>query len=103
MDGEDTVVVSKAELEELRRLKADLPAIIEQAKLDRDKENLQKLTQRHKENPEKHRELSKRRYELKKDEILAKRREAYHRKKAANASQAPGVSSDLSENPPGPM
>jgi hypothetical protein len=93
-DTEELVTVTRAELEELRKLKEDLPAIIAQAKLDRDKENLARLSQMHKENPEKHREQSKKRYHQKKEEILAKKREAYQRKKAAKAAEGiPDVSS----------
>ena len=87
MDSE-TIVVSRAEYdallklkEEHEKLKEDLPALIAQAKLDRDRENLEKLHDRDRENPEQHRERSKRLYNLKKDEILAKRREAYRIKK----------------------
>jgi hypothetical protein len=100
MDAEvtDLVTVSRAELEELRKLKADLPAIIAQSKLDRDKENLARLTQMHKDNPERHRENAKKRYQFKKEEILAKKKEAYQRKKAAKeaakaSAETPGSSS----------
>ncbi len=94
MSEKETVTIPRNEYDELLKLKEELPAIIEKAKLDRDKENLAKLTQRHKDNPEKYRELAKRRYELKKDEILAKRREAYQRKKEAK-NKTPEESPDV--------
>lgn len=101
MSDEDMILVSKAELEELRKLKEELPTMLENAKKEHYKETLQMLTQRHRENPEKHREQSKKRYEQKKDEILAKRKEAYKRKKEANqVANSPRVQSDMSENSP---
>ena len=83
MSNKESVTVPKEEYEELLKLKEELPSIIEKAKLDRDKENLAKLTQMHKDNPEKHREQSKKRYHQKKEEINARRREAYRAKKEA--------------------
>jgi hypothetical protein len=99
MASSDLVLISKAELDELRKLKEDLPAIIEKTRNERDTERMKALTQRHRENPEQHREQSKKRYDLKKDEINAKRREAYKLKKAAAGS--PGPSSDRSDDSPG--
>ncbi len=87
MSDTELVTATRSELEELRKLKADLPAIIAQAKLDRDKENLARLTQMHKDNPEKHRENAKKRYHYKKEEINAKRREAYRLKKESKAKE----------------
>lgn len=103
MDGEETVVISKAELEELRKLKADLPAIIDKAKEEERNNALVRLHQRDKENPEAARQRAKRLYDLKKDEIKAKRRAAYQRKKAANATSESGSSehaSSLEEKTP---
>lgn len=87
MDGEETVIVSKAELEELRKLKADLPAIINKAKEDERKDALTRLHQRDRENPEMARERAIKRYNRNKDEINAKRREAYRLKKEAEAAR----------------
>ena len=107
MDGEETVVVSKAELEELRRLKAELPSLLEKAKEEERKDALVRLHKRDKENPEGARQRAKRLYDLKKDEIKAKRRDAYQRKKAAKAAEAaaassgtPGSASSLEGNSP---
>lgn len=85
---EETIVVPKAEWDALVALRDSLPSLLQQAKLDRDKENLARLTQMHKENPERHREQSRKRYNMKKDEILAKKREAYRLKKEAKAAAA---------------
>ncbi len=74
-DGKEMILVPKEEYEELRKLKADLPAMLEKAK--------------RREDPEKHRERSKKQYAANKDTILAKRREAYQKKKAAVAEAAP--------------
>lgn len=103
MDGE-TVIISKAELaelEELRKLKADLPRLLEKAKEERDTERLKDLAKRNKENPEKHREQSKKLYHLKKEEINAKRREAYRLKKETLKVNSPGRSSEPSDDFPG--
>jgi hypothetical protein len=101
MDGEETVVVSKAELEELRKLKADLPAIIDKIRNETDKERLARLHEKQRENPEKRREQAKKHYQQNKDDILVKRREAYQRKKAAKeALGSPGACSGAPEKTP---
>lgn len=100
----DTITVSRAEWERLRRLEAELPAMLEKAQEEGGMNRLKILNQQRKENPEEHRRKSKERYELKKDQILAKRREAYRLKKeAAKTSQTPGVSSDRPEKSPAPQ
>jgi hypothetical protein len=58
-------------------LKAEMPAVIDKVKQERDKERLKELSQRHKENPEAHRQVAKKHYAKNREEILAKRREAY--------------------------
>ncbi len=97
------VLVSKAELERLRKLEADMPAVIDAVRNETTKERLAALHKKQKENPEKHREQSKKRYELKKEEILAKRKEAYQRKKAAKAAEVANVCSGAVENSPDSM
>ncbi len=97
---EEMVLVPKAELERLRKLEADMPAIIDGIRNETTKERLAALHKKQKENPEKHREQSKKRYELKKEEILAKRKETYQRKKAAKAAEAALACSGAVENPP---
>jgi hypothetical protein len=94
MDGEDTVVVSRAELEELRKLKADLPAILEATREQERKDAITRLHQRDKENPEAAKKRSKKHYMLNKEAVNAKRREAYHKKKAEQAAMTPEGSSD---------
>jgi membrane protein involved in colicin uptake len=99
--SEETINVPKAEWERLQKLEADLPALLEKTKQERDKERLKELSQRNKENPEEHRRKAKEYYTLKKDIIKAKRREAYARKKAETPA-IPDVSSEGSEKTPGP-
>ena len=88
-DSPKMVLVSEVELEELRKLKEQLPAIVEKAKVEERKDALVRLHQRDKENPEAARERAIKRYTRNKEEINTKRREAYKLKKAA---KNPGVS-----------
>ncbi len=80
---EEMVLVSKAELERLRKLETDMPVMLEKAKEEEQKEALVRLHQRDKENPEGARKRALKRYNRNKDEINAKRREAYKAKKEA--------------------
>ena len=80
-DSVEMVLVSKAELERLRKLEEELPAILEKVNQERDKERLKELTQHHKDNPEEHRQKVKEYYSKNKETILAKRRDAYNKKK----------------------
>jgi membrane protein involved in colicin uptake len=82
-EGKEMVLVEKAELDRLRAIVNEMPAVIERVKQERDKERLKELSQRHKENPEQHRQNALNRYYKNKEEINAKRREAYKKKKAA--------------------
>ncbi len=77
------ITIPKEEYEELLKLKTDLPAMLEKAKEDEQKEALVRLHQRDKENPEGARKRALKRYNRNKDEINAKRREAYKAKKEA--------------------
>jgi GTPase involved in cell partitioning and DNA repair len=81
--GEEMVLISKAELEELRTLKEELPTIIENEIKCKDKERLKALAARAKENPQLRYEINSRWYNKNKDEINAKRREAYKKRKEA--------------------
>lgn len=74
-DSAEMVLVSKAELEELRKIKEQLPTVIEQAKSEERKDALVRLHQRDKENPEISRERSKKYYQLHKEEVKARRLE----------------------------
>jgi hypothetical protein len=83
MADKETITIPKEEYEELLKLKADLPAILEKAKEEEQKEALVRLHQRDKENPEGARKRALKRYNRNKDQINAKRREAYKAKKEA--------------------
>ncbi len=88
MATSNMILVSAEELAELRKLKEDLPGIIEKAKEEERKDALARLHQRDKENPEAAKARYKKHYNINKEAVNAKRREAYHRKKQATT---PGV------------
>jgi hypothetical protein len=75
------VLVPIERLRALEALEASLPHIIEKAKVERDKEKLQMLRDKEKANPEPHRKKVLENYHKNKDEINARRREAYKLKK----------------------
>ncbi len=77
------ILVSEEELLALRKLKEDLPGIIEKAKEEERKDALLRLHQRDKENPDAAKARYKKHYNLNKEAVNAKRCEAYHRKKQA--------------------
>jgi electron transfer flavoprotein alpha/beta subunit len=97
--SDETITIHKKEYERLQKLEAELPAMLEAAKKERDKERLAKLRQKEKENPEPHRKKVLERYHKNKDEILAKRREAYRRKKEANQNSSGSSFSDPEKSP----
>ncbi len=80
-----------AELERLRALEAELPALLTRIRAERDAEKLVELHQRDKDDPESARQRARNRYRLKRDEINAKRREAYKRR---NATPVPPLSDE---------
>ncbi len=86
MADSELVTIPRAELERLQKLEAELPSIIVKAKEEESKDALNRLHQRDKENPELARQRATNRYKLKKDEINAKRREAYKQKKMGSSS-----------------
>jgi hypothetical protein len=96
--SEETINVPKAEWEELRKLKEELPSLLEKAKEEERKDALHRLHQRDKENPEIARKRAMKRYTLNKEEINAKRREAYKLKKTQSAPD----SFSPENNSPGP-
>ena len=102
MADSELVTIPRVELERLQKLEAELPSLLESVRNESTKDRLAELHKKQKENPERHREQSKKRYELKKDEILAKRREAYQRKKASK-SKTPDVCSVAPEKTPDSM
>lgn len=79
------VLVSEEELERLRRLEADLPAIVEKVRNETTKERFKDLQS--KDTPEKVRDRANKYYMLHKEEINAKRRE----KRKQQKETSPGV------------
>lgn len=94
MSSTKMVLVSEAELEELRKLKEDLPSIVEKAKLEERKDALIRLHQRDKEHPEGHSKRNAKWYQQNKDEINARRRE-----KRKLAKENPPVSDERPTTP----
>ena len=82
----EVVTVSAARLRELEALEASLPALLEKTKAERDKERFKELSAKNKENPKAHSEHVLKKYHQNKEEINAKRREAYKLKKEAKAA-----------------
>jgi hypothetical protein len=76
----ETILVSKTEWEELVQLRNDLPTLLEKARKEAMNERLTQLHSKERENPEKRRQYAKQHYKSNREEILAKRREAYKRK-----------------------
>jgi len=89
-----TVTVSADRLKALEELEATLPSLLAKAKeeavTEAKKERLQKLNDKRKADPKAHSDSVLKKYYENKEEINAKRREAYQAKKAAAAaSQLP--------------
>ncbi len=90
----EMVLVSKEvlkELERLKKLEEDLPVILAKTKQERDKERLRELSQRQKETPEEHIQTMRDYYTKNKEIILAKRREAYKKKKAVDEQHTESI------------
>jgi hypothetical protein len=81
MAEQEIVMITKEELEELRKLKEDLPNIIQHAIKTTQAERLSNLHQRAKNDPASEREKALQRYHKNKEEINSKRRKAYKEKK----------------------
>ena len=90
------ITIPLERLRALEALEAEMPARIEAALKQRDAEKLARLHAKQVENPEPHRKKMLEKYHSNKDEINARRREAYKRKKeaekAAVLAAAPGSS-----------
>jgi hypothetical protein len=84
--GNELVTVSAARLRELEALEASIPTLLEKTKAERDKERLTILHEKQKANPEPNKKRNLENYHKNKEEINAKRREAYKLKKEAKAS-----------------
>lgn len=79
------MLVPKAELEELRQLKADLPALLAKARAEGGMDRLKTLHDQQRADPAAYAEKARQRYHAKKAEVLARRRELYRTKKASAA------------------
>ena len=79
-------------LRALEALEASLPELLAKAKVDRDKEKLDAFHAARKANPEKFSKRALEKYHKNKEEINARRREAYRAKKE-NAGAAAGAGS----------
>ena len=81
----ETVIVPIERFKQLEALEADLPNIIAKAKADgvieNGKQRLADLSLKHKANPKAHSEGMLKKYHQNKEEINAKRREAYKKRK----------------------
>ena len=86
LDPSGCVLVPLERLRALEALVADIPSLIAKAKDERDKERFAALHEREKMNPEPHRKKVLENYHKNREEINAKRREAYKAKKAAAAA-----------------
>lgn len=87
MTDTELVTISAARLQELEALEIALPVLLaktqEAAKAEAHKERLNKLNEKNKSNPEANTKRVMKYYETHKEEINARRREAYKVKKAA--------------------
>ena len=72
----------------MEALEAGLPDMLAKAKADRDKERFAMLHEKEKANPEPHKKKVLENYHKNKEEINARRREAYKAKKAATSGPA---------------
>jgi hypothetical protein len=83
----ELVLVPKAELDELRQLKADLPALLAKARAEGGMDRLKTLHDQQRADPAAYAEKARQRYHANKAEVLARRRELYRAKKVAAASK----------------
>ena len=82
------VLVPVERLRALEALEASLPDMLARAKAERDKERFAMLHEKEKANPEPHKKKVLENYHKNKEEINARRREAYKAKKAATSEPA---------------
>ena len=82
------VLVPVERLRALEALEASLPDMLARAKVDRDKERFAMLQEKEKANPDPHKKKVLENYHKNKEEINARRREAYKAKKAAASGPA---------------
>lgn len=84
-------VIPTERLRALEALEAELPALLEKAKQDRDRERLSVLRSRYKEDPKSVSARTAKWKEEHREEYNAKRREQYKRKKEAEKASAKGA------------
>jgi hypothetical protein len=88
----DTIVISVSEFNRLKKIEEDLPLIIQKAKDDAMEEykrkNLQRLHERRMADPQAHSKRVLEKYYEKREEILKRRKELYHKKKAEKNAAA---------------
>jgi len=98
------VLVPLERLRTLEALEASLPELLAKAKVDANKERFAMLHEREKSNPEPHKKKVLENYHKNKEEINARRREAYKAKKQVNVvaclAETPGVSFSATKTPP---
>jgi hypothetical protein len=72
-EAEEMILVSKAELDRLRKLESELPSLVEEVRKETTQDRFKQLAAM--DTPEKIRERAKKYYHLHKEEIKARRRE----------------------------
>lgn len=82
-DVSGCVLVTIERLRALEALEAEIPTMLEKVKTESDKERLARLHEKARENPKEASEKALKRYYKNKEEINARRREAYRLKKEA--------------------
>ena len=93
LDASGNIMVSAERYAALEKLEKDLPVIIAKAIADREKDKLDALHAKRKAEPEKYRKSVLEKYHKNKEEINARRREAYRKKKEAAAAGGAGAPS----------
>ena len=89
VDASGCVLVPIERLRALEALEAEMPSIVAKAKLDRDKEKLEALHAKRKADPKTYAQKTLEKYHKNKEEINARRREAYRLKKETEQAAKP--------------
>jgi hypothetical protein len=93
---EEMVLISKARLDGLLKLEAELPTMIEGGIKSRDKERLHALHEKLKADPELKKKKNEEWYAKHKEDYNARRREAYKKRKEPQGAAEPECVSDRS-------
>jgi hypothetical protein len=88
IDISGCILVPIERLRALEALEAELPTLLAKAKAERDKEKLEALHAARKANPQEYSKKVLEKYHKNKDEINARRREAYKLKKEAQKTES---------------